>query len=71
MSGPEHPDTLTSRDNLAQALAAMGRYDEAEAENRAVLEAFTRVLGSEHPYTLSSRENLEDVLNRKHKPPTP
>jgi DNA-binding transcriptional MocR family regulator len=28
--GPDHPDTLTSRNNLALAYQAVGRHDEAE-----------------------------------------
>ncbi|WP_405484718.1 tetratricopeptide repeat protein [Streptomyces sp. NBC_00009] len=60
--GPEHPDTLTSRHNLAVALRDLGRLEEAEAEHRAVLDARTRVLGPEHPKTLSSRSNLSVML---------
>jgi hypothetical protein len=47
--GPDHPDTLDSRSNLARVLAARGRLEEAEAEYRAVLEARTRVLLPDHP----------------------
>ena len=59
---PEHPDTLASRHNLAQALADLGWPEEAEAEHRAVLEAWTRVLGPEHPRVLTGRANLAQVL---------
>ena len=34
--GAEHPDTLTSRSNLAVALRGLGRLEEAEAEHRAI-----------------------------------
>ncbi len=61
--GAEHPDTLTSRNDRALALYAMGRLEEAEAEHRAVLEIFTRVLGAEHPDTLTSRDNRALVLH--------
>src|ERR1700722_16314322 len=54
----EHPDTLTSRSNLALVLCDLGRHEEAEAEHRAVLEARTRTLGVEHPDTLTSWSNL-------------
>ncbi len=37
--GPEHHDTLASRNNLAEVLRAQGRLEEAEAEHRAMLEA--------------------------------
>ncbi|WP_406673533.1 tetratricopeptide repeat protein [Nonomuraea sp. N2-4H] len=43
--GEEHPDTLTSRGNLASVLGNLGRLEEAEAGHRAVLEARRRVLG--------------------------
>ena len=60
--GAEHPDTLASRNKLASVLGGLGRLEEAEAENRAVLEIRTRVLGAEHPDTLTSRSNLAFVL---------
>ena len=56
--GAEHPDTLTSRSNLAEVLRGLGRLEEVEAEHRAALDACTRVLGAEHPDTLTSRNNL-------------
>ncbi|MCO5994976.1 tetratricopeptide repeat protein [Actinoallomurus rhizosphaericola] len=61
--GPDHPDTLTSQNNLALALSDLGRLEEAEAEHRAVLDARIRVLGPEHPNTLTSRGNLAVVLS--------
>jgi hypothetical protein len=60
--GAEHPDTLTSRSNLALALWDLGRLEDAESEYRAVLEARTRILGAEHPDTVGSRNNLGLVL---------
>jgi tetratricopeptide (TPR) repeat protein len=60
--GPQHPDTLTCRGNLALALHDLGRVDEAEAENRAVVGVRERVLGPDHPDTLTSRGNLALVL---------
>jgi len=38
MLGEEHPDTLTSRNNLAHVLYGLGRLEEAEAEHRAEFE---------------------------------
>ena len=38
MLGPEHPDTLTSMNNLANAISDQGRYAEAEKLYREVLE---------------------------------
>jgi tetratricopeptide (TPR) repeat protein len=59
---PEHPDTLTSRNNLALALWDLGRHEEAAAEHRAVLGTRTRILGAEHPDTMASRSNLALAL---------
>jgi tetratricopeptide (TPR) repeat protein len=58
----EHPDTLTSRNNLALALWDLGRHEEAAAEHRAVLDTRTRILGVEHPDTMASRSNLALAL---------
>ncbi|GAA1747066.1 FxSxx-COOH system tetratricopeptide repeat protein [Nonomuraea bangladeshensis] len=62
--GEEHPDTLTSRGNLATVLRDLGRLEEAEAEARAVWQVQVRVLGEEHPDTLASRNNLALALQR-------
>ncbi|APZ54423.1 Tetratricopeptide repeat-containing protein [Salipiger abyssi] len=56
--GPEHPDTLTSVNNLAVLYRSTGRYGEAEPLYRRALEARERVLGPEHPDTLRSVNNL-------------
>jgi tetratricopeptide (TPR) repeat protein len=60
--GPEHPNTLMCRSNLALVLRALGRLEEAEAEHRTVLDISTRVLGPDHANTLSCRNNLANVL---------
>jgi hypothetical protein len=56
--GPEHPDTLQSRNNLAIGYRALGRYEEAVALDEETLKLRERVLGPEHPDTLQSRGNL-------------
>jgi hypothetical protein len=56
--GAEHPDTLTSRNNLAGAYQAAGRLGEAIPLYETTLTAYERVLGAEHPNTLTSRNNL-------------
>ncbi len=58
MLGPDHPDTLNSRNNLAAAYVAAGRAAEAIELHQQTLAAFERVLGPDHPSTLSSRNNL-------------
>ncbi|WP_185845457.1 tetratricopeptide repeat protein [Kibdelosporangium aridum] len=61
--GAEHPNTLTSRNNLALVLHDQGDLAGAETEHRAVLQIRTRTLGTEHPNALTSRNNLALVLH--------
>ncbi|MFC7612318.1 tetratricopeptide repeat protein [Actinokineospora soli] len=61
-TSPEHPDTLTSRNNRANVMRALGRLEEAETEHSSVLETQSRILGPEHPDTLISRNNRARVL---------
>jgi Tetratricopeptide repeat len=56
--GRDHPDTLTSRDNLANAYHAAGRTAEAITLHQQNLADRERVLGPDHPDTLTSRNNL-------------
>jgi tetratricopeptide (TPR) repeat protein len=56
--GGEHPDTLTSQNNLAQAYWAAGRPGEAIALHEATLATRERVQGTDHPSTLTSQNNL-------------
>jgi serine/threonine protein kinase/tetratricopeptide (TPR) repeat protein len=56
--GPDHPRTLTSRNNLAQAFLAAGRHAEAITLLEAIIRAKELKLGADHPETLSSRNNL-------------
>lgn len=65
--GPDHPDTLAQRNNLANTLNAAGRPQEAEMEHRQVLALRERILGAEHPDTLSSRNNLATALQAQGK----
>ena len=56
--GPDHPDTLASRNNLAGAYYSAGRLGEAITLFEEVLADRVRVLGEDHPDTLISRNNL-------------
>ncbi|MDR1852105.1 MAG: tetratricopeptide repeat protein [Propionibacteriaceae bacterium] len=56
--GENHPHTLTSRNNLADAYQSAGRLDEAIPLFEAVVADSVRVLGEDHPDTLTSRNNL-------------
>lgn len=65
--GPENPDTLRSRNNLALALLRGGKFAEAEREYREVVALQTKVLGPEDPDTLMSRTGLATALFRQAK----
>ena len=56
--GPDHPDTLTTRNNLAGAYYFAGRFGEAIELLGRVLADRVRVLGPDHPDTLTTRNNL-------------
>ncbi len=56
--GADHFDTLMSCNNLATALQAAGRLDEATLLFERTLADRERVLGTHHPMTLTSRNNL-------------
>ena len=56
--GPDHPDTLASRNNLAGAYHVAGRLTEAITLYEQVLPDRIRVLDEDHPRTLTSRNNL-------------
>ncbi|MFJ6836432.1 tetratricopeptide repeat protein [Streptomyces sp. NPDC091209] len=61
--GSEHPDTLTSRNHLANALFGMGEPAESIRLLRQTLEDRNRVLGPAHPDTLISRHDLACALD--------
>ena len=61
--GAEHPDTLSTTHNLANALSRQGDYAAARARYEAVLAIRTRTLGAEHPATLSTTHNLANALD--------
>ena len=56
--GPDHPDTLASRNNLTEAYRDAGRAAEAIPLHERTLADRERVLGPDHPDTLNSRSNL-------------
>ena len=56
--GPDHPYTLTARNNLAVAYKSAGRFGEAIELFEQVLADRVRVLGPDHPDTLNARNNL-------------
>jgi tetratricopeptide (TPR) repeat protein len=60
---------LKSRNNLANALHAQGKNNEAEQEHRAVIKVRERVLGAEHPDVARSCYNLALCLKAQQKLP--
>ena len=56
--GPDHPDTLSVRSQLATAYHMAGRTGEAITLQEKVLADRERTLGPDHPDTLTSRHNL-------------
>jgi tetratricopeptide (TPR) repeat protein len=58
IQGPDHPDTLNSRNSLAIAYRAAGRAAEAVPLHEQTLAVRESLLGPDHPDTLDSRNNL-------------
>jgi tetratricopeptide (TPR) repeat protein len=56
--GPDHPGTLTARNDLAEAYQDAGRAAEAIVLHERTLADRERVLGPDHAGTLQSRNNL-------------
>lgn len=62
--GPDHPDTLASMDNLAQAYMWVARHQDSIALRQQLLENRKSILGPDHPETLSSIARLGDAYLR-------
>src|SRR5580704_12973057 len=60
--GPEHPETLTSMNNLANTLINQGNLAGARNLQEQTLAIRRRVLGPEHPDTLNSMSGLASTL---------
>jgi RNA polymerase sigma factor (sigma-70 family) len=56
--GPDHPDTLNSRNSLAAAYLAAGRVDDAISLFEQILAVRQRMLGPDDSETLTSQNNL-------------
>ena len=56
--GTDHPETLTSMNNLAAGYHAAGKLDLALPLLEETLKLMTAKLGREHPFTLTSMNNL-------------
>ena len=58
VQGPDHPDTLATRHQVAYEMAGLGDHAGALAEFRDVLAAWLRVLGPDDPNTLGTRHEV-------------
>jgi tetratricopeptide (TPR) repeat protein len=56
--GEEHPDTLSSYNNLGQHYREQGKYAQAEQILTRVMDTRRRILGDEHPDTLITMANV-------------
>ncbi|RYP17412.1 hypothetical protein DL765_004542 [Monosporascus sp. GIB2] len=65
--GREHPDTLSSMNELAFLLQSQGKHEEAEQMYRRTLELREAALGRKHPDTFTSMNNLAGVLREQGK----
>ncbi|PVH75932.1 FabD/lysophospholipase-like protein, partial [Cadophora sp. DSE1049] len=65
--GEEHPDTLTSMNNLARLFQSQGKYEAAEPLYQETLRLRKKVLGEEHPDTLVSINNLARLFDSQGK----
>ena len=62
--GEDHPNTVTSRNNLAYAYESAGRLTEAITLYEQVLTDSIRILGEDHPHTLAWRNNLANAYRK-------
>jgi len=60
--GPDYPDGLICISNLASALRAQGKTEEARQLLCSLVRRSSRVLGPDHPQTLSSLNQFADTL---------
>ena len=60
--GREHPETLSSMNELAWALTYQGKFEEARTLAQQALALQQRVLGREHPATLTTQDTLAKAL---------
>ncbi|KDN40483.1 hypothetical protein RSAG8_08103, partial [Rhizoctonia solani AG-8 WAC10335] len=63
--GVEHPDALSSMNNLAWTYTCLGRWDEAEHLLCKAISIAERTLGDQHPVTQTCRKGLTYVQNQR------
>src|SRR5207248_2924274 len=62
LQGEDHPDTLTSKNNLAGTLWTQGDLEGARRLQEEVLTAMVRLFGEDDPDTLNIKNNLAGTL---------
>eukprot|EP00729_Bicosta_minor_P023870 gene23870-biopygen12523 len=62
MLGPEHPDTLMTKENISITLCSQGKDAEALPLVRESYRGYTKVYSSKHPRTLDAASHLGNVL---------
>eukprot|EP00729_Bicosta_minor_P020795 gene20795-biopygen13417 len=60
--GPEHPQTLTTKENISITLCRQGKHAEALPLARESYRGYTKVYSSKHPRTLDAASRLGSVL---------
>jgi hypothetical protein len=65
--GADHPETLTSKNNLALLYLDQGKYAQAEPLLKEVLKVQTAQLGADHPDTVTGKHNLAALYTQQGK----
>jgi tetratricopeptide (TPR) repeat protein/tRNA A-37 threonylcarbamoyl transferase component Bud32 len=63
--GADHPDTLTSKNDLGDLYLHQSNYEKAGPLLRGVLDGRTARLGADHPDTLTSKNNLAELYREQ------
>ena len=63
--GENHPNVVTSLNNLAHSYQSQGRYEAAEPLYIEALEIAETILGENHPNTNTIRENLNYAITMR------
>ncbi|MCO8271667.1 tetratricopeptide repeat protein [Actinoplanes sp. TRM 88003] len=61
--GEDHPDCLTSANNLLNVLFMLGEREQGRTVGEQTLDHHRRILGDDHPDTLTTEANLAEGLS--------
>ncbi len=67
--GPQNIETMHAKQRLAWTLFQQGRFTEAEAQQRSLIEVERRVLGAENEQTIGTMGDLATTLSEERKLP--